>query len=561
MQCSSIFKQSQGYRQDTNAELRKEQTCCSQDTNAELREEVHFHEQRRLEEWNVKENQQPKTGSRGKADRPKPSEAAASTSRSNKIEQSPQEASSQPAMQPAQSVLHDVPVKKAQVLAPSFGDAQHMVAGGMYQAGAADDVPDDGNDNEADEHTIYREDAGPLTEQWQQQSQESWMHASMAQPEQGVNVLPSASLGHRTEHEWQSSLQAHQDNLHVPQSHAGKDDSQGMNAFQPVANLRLQSTSNQNSASAFTGPQQARPASTPADRYQHATVLASPDDFVWQPIRPQTGQHPEQYASGHDHVAASSHATSMADVADSHEPTWMTHMVPPAKSGHYSRSLRESLDAAARLDSRLQLAHQEQQQQQQQSQWPMQDSPWHLKQGQTGAADTGTVGSSASWQNLQDPPAAGYPKAPQHPALHKQQPLNSAAAQPKRQAMPLTDGSRSQVAGPLPGHQAQYHMPPSGASSADWLAAHAADPDALHEAGLHGNRRAGSQGASQLDSWITQERPAAAGHRSSTEQTGHEDQSAAARSGNHGEALGPEPAASSDPQRPYQVTASEMPSV
>ena len=557
MQCCSIFTQSPGYWRVTNAKLREAQTCCLQDTNAELREEIHFHEQRRLEEWNAKENQQPKAGSRGKADRPKRSEAAASTSRSNKIEQSPQEASSQPAVRPAQSILQDGPGKKAQALAPSFDAAQHMTAGSMYQASAADDVPDDGNDNEADEHSIYREDAGPLTEQWQQQSQESWMHASMAQHDQGVGVLPSASLGHRTEQEWQSSLQARQENLNMSQTHAGKDDSQGMNAFQPIANLRLQSASDQNPASAFTGPQQARQAAnTPSDRYQHATVLPSPDDFVWQPIRPQTAQHPEQYASGHDHVAASSHATSMADMADSHEPTWMTHMVPPAKSGHYSRSLRESLDAAARLDSRLHLAQQEQQQQQQQqSQWPVQDSKWHLKQGQTGAADTGTVGSSASWQNLCNPFTAGHPKAPQHTAPHKQQPIDIAGARPKRQAMPLIDRSGPQGPNPLPGHQAQYHMPSHGASSADWLASHAAEPDALREAQLHGNRRAGSQGASQLDSWITEERLAATGHRNST---GHEDQHAAARSGNHGEALGPEPAVSSDPQRPYQVRASNM---
>ncbi|KAL0047599.1 hypothetical protein WJX82_007498 [Trebouxia sp. C0006] len=38
-----------------------------QDTNAELREEIRFHEQRRLEEWNAKENQQPKANSKGRA--------------------------------------------------------------------------------------------------------------------------------------------------------------------------------------------------------------------------------------------------------------------------------------------------------------------------------------------------------------------------------------------------------------------------------------------------------------------------------------------------------------
>ena len=532
--------------------------CCSQDTNAELREEIRFHEQRRLEEWNAKVNQQPKAGSRGKADRPKRSEAAASTSRSNRIEQSSQEASSQPAIRPTQSILQDALGKKSQTHEPSFDKAQHMAAGDIYRASAADGVPDDGNDSEADGHTRYREDARPLTEQWQQQSQEMWMQESMAQREPGVSVLPPSSLGHQTERELQSSLQAHPDILHMSQSHAGKDGSQEMNAFQPIANLRLPSSLNQNPASASTGAQQPRqPANMPADRYQHATVLASPNDFVWQPIRPQTGQHPEQYASGRDRVAAS-HATSMADMADSHGPTWMTHMVPPSQSGQHSRSLRESLDAAARLDSRLQLAQQEQQQQQQQqqqSQWPMQDSQWHLRQGQTGTAGKDTMGISTSWQNLQDPFAAGHLAASRHSALHKQQPLSSAGAQPKRQDMPLIDRSPPQMTDPVPAHQPQYHIPPRGASSADWLASHAAEPAADLEARLHGNRRASNMGAPQFDSLIAEAGPDAAGRHSSTELTGYEDQHAAASSGDRAEALRAEPAAGSDPQRPYQVSA------
>ena len=429
----------------------------------------------------------------------------------------------------------------------------------MYPASAADGGPDDGSDSEAGEHTVYREDAGPLTEQWQQQNQDPWMHGSMAQHEPGVSVLPPSSSGRQTEREWQSSLQAHQNNLHMSQSHDGKDASQGVNAFQPIANLRLPSTLHQNPASAFTGPQRTRqPANTPVDRYQHATALPSPNDFVWQPIRPQAGQHPEQYAPGHHSVVAL-HAASVADMADRHEPTWMTDMVPPSQLGQHSRSLRESLDAAARLDSRLQLAQQEQQQQQQQqSRWPMQDAQWHLKQGQARAAGKDTVGSSTSWQDLQDPHAAGHLAAPQHAALHKQQPPSSAGAQPQRQATPLIDRSGPQVADPLPAHQAQYHMPPRGVSSADWLASRAAEPDAVLEAGPHGNRQAGGLEGTQLDTWMAEASPVAAGHHSSVQVTGREDQYAAANSANHCDTSGPEPAAGSDPQRPYQVSALHM---
>lgn len=508
------------------------ESCCSQDTNAELREEIRFHEQRRLEEWNAKENQQPKAGSRGKADRPKRSEAAASTNRSSKTEQSLEEASSQPVMRPPQGVLQEAPGRRSQMHAPLFDEAQHLTAGGMHPASAADGVQHDGIDEEEDE-AIYREDAGPVAEQWQEQSQAAWVQANMAQHEQGARVLPPMSLRHQTEHEWRSSLQAYPGNLHMPESRPSQHASQGMNAFQPIVNMRLPSTSDHDSSSAFPGPQQARqPANTPVDRYQHATVLASPDDFVWQPIRPQTSQ---QYVDS----AAASQPASMVDMSDSHEPTWASHVAPPPQSGHYSRSLRESLDAAACLDSRLQMA-QQQKQQQQRSRWAMLDSQWQHKPGQNESVGKDIVGSSASWQNLQEPFAADHVTAPQHAALHKQQPLSNPGGQPQRQAMPLIDRSGPQITVPLPGKQGQYHMPPEASSSADWLPSHAAEADAALEARLYSSQR-----PSQHDSWIAE-----AGQRDWNHH--------AASNGNHGEAQVAEAAAGSAPQRPSQVRALYM---
>ena len=497
------------------------ESCCSQDTNAELREEVRFHEQRRLEEWNAKENQQPKAGSRGKADRPKRSEAAAaSTTRSSKTEQSLGEASSQSVMRLPQSVLQEAPGRRSLVHASFSDEAQHLAAGGMHPASAADALPDDGNDEEADEG-IYREDAGPMAEQWQEQNQAAWVQANMAQHGQGARVLPPVSLHQQTEHEWQSS--SHQGNFHMPESQPSQHVTQGMNAFQPIVNERLPSTSDHGSSSAFIGPQQARqPAQMPVDRYQHATVLASPDDFVWQPIRPQTSQ---QYVD--------SAATSMAGVSDVHEPTWTSHVAPPPQSGHFSQSLRESLDAAACLDSRLQMA-----QQQQQSHSAM-HSQWQNKPGQNESMGKHAVDSSASWQSFQEPFAADNPIAPQHAATHQQQqqqqPLSSSGRQPQREAMPLIDRSGPQIAAPLPGKQGQFYMPPEASSSADWLPSHAAESDAALEARLYSSQR-----PSQHDSWVAE-----AGQRDWNHQ--------AASNGNHGEASVPEPAAGSAPQRPYQV--------
>ena len=416
--------------------------------------------------------------------------------------------------------------------APLFGEAQHLAAGAMHPASQAEGSQDDGNDEEADE-AIYREDAGPMAESWQEQSQAAWVQADMAQHEQGARVLPPTSLRHHAEHEWQSI--SHQGNFHMPESHPSSQPvTRAMDAFQPIVNMRLPSTSDHGSSSAFTGPQQARqPANMPVDRYQHATVLASPDDFVWQPIRPQTSQ---QYVD----PAAASQPTSMADMSDTQESTWTSHVAPPVQSGHYSRSLRESLDAAACLDSRLQMAQQQKQQQQQQSRWAMLDSQWQNKPGQNESMGKDTVGSSASWQNLQEPLAADHPAAPQHAATHKQQqqPLSSADRQPQREAMPLIDRSGPQVTAPLPGKQGQYHMQPEASSSAGWLPSHAAESDAALEAGLYSSQR-----PSQHDSWVAEAGPKDWNHH-------------AASNGTQGEASVPEPAAGSAPQRPYQVRAS-----
>lgn len=376
----------------------------------------------------------------------------------------------------------------------------------------------------------------------------------MAQHEQGVSALP---FSQQAEHKWQSNLQANHINPDVSRPLPSQHASQGMNAFQPIMDMGLQSTSSQKALSASTRLQPARqPAAMAADRYQHATDLASPgDDFVWQPIRPQTSQRSEQYTAMHD-TAAGSHAVSAADTPDSQDPMWMTHVGPLSGTGRHSRSLRESLDAAARLDSRLQLAQQEQQQQQQ-SHWPMQEPQWHLRQGQQNEpAATFAQASSSSWQTMQDPYAVVQPAASEHAAnmRHRQQPLSDASAPPLHDAIPLTDRfGPQQGADFLPGRQGQYHMAPIGSSSADW-STHA-EPDAVQQARLHGSRLSGMQGVAQHNSWVAE----ASQEESSTEQAAHESQhatssgNAAAGNGCRAEATAQVPAAGSDPQHPYQV--------
>lgn len=507
---------------------------CLQDTNAELREEIRFHEQRRLEEWNAKEHQPSKVSSKGKAAGARP-EAATSTSRSKQAEQSPQQASSQPGMRSSQIASQHALPTASQAHALGVNSSDHIPQGDAYQASLPEDASDEGNSDEADE-AIYQEIAEPLIEDCHQQSQGVWMHPGR-QAESRVGALPSAQVHSMPDRH--GALHLSRNHLSSDQPSASQCASQAMDTFQPIENMSLQDAASWTLPSASASQHQGGQAGhTAADRYQHATAVASPDDFVWQPIRPQTAQQAEQHA----------YADSMAS-ADNPQSTWMPHVAPnqmrQVSTSQPSRSLRESLDAAARLDSRLQLAQQEQQQ------WQLQESKENLHAGQTESVMRNPAASS-SWRALQGVYAAAQPAVPQNAAAHKQHAVSSSGnAQPQPEAMPYIDSSRRQTAadGDVPG---LHHT----ASISGWAA-----EQPSHAAGALSHAREGRsrEGGPQYSGMATKVPLAPGPHLSSTAQAQHGQILPATRGSGHHEASAAMPAAGSDTERPYQVSLGSNP--
>jgi len=362
--------------------------CFGQDTNAELREEIRFHEQRRLEEWNAKENQQPKANSKGGAAAGALSGAATSTNRS-KPALSPQEASSKPGH------LQAAAAAAMQSSQPAFVESIAAICEEAAQASTAslaDDV------SEADYVEVgeaaTEQLAGPATAngtQWRVQRHGPSGHAYLAsqradqQPQQGLENSAQAVYG-LSSHGLEGTLRHY---------------TQPMDAFQPVATMKRSDAANWGPSMAAQQQHQGSQADhiTKADRYRHATVLDSPDEFTWQPIRPPHDGNESRLEAPQSHLIPSAEA----------DPWGQNHM-SSSQQGYrqgdsYTRSLRQSLDAAARLDARLQGAQQQQQQHADAS--PQQAGQQH----QYTAAVNAGLGSSSSWQDLQEAYAAAQPQA------------------------------------------------------------------------------------------------------------------------------------------------------
>lgn len=284
----------------------------------------------------------------------------------------------------------------------------HTVSQGQpaqaFTAGVADGASD------TDYEDISEAQAGPLPGQaaafedyWHKQRQHSSGHLH----------LPSQQANRQTEQRPHTSMQTGSNGSSAsrPAADAFVHVDQPMDAFQPIANMQRSDLASWGTASAATQQQQGRQAEggIMADQYQHATALDSPDDFTWQPI------HPRQ-AGTHSLLEATQSCLAPSAEADS----WgATHMGPgqhSLKQGDSSaRSLRQSLDAAARLDARLQGAQQPQQQrsfgalQQQAEQQP-----------RYSAAAEPAVGSNPSWQNLQGAYPASQPALPEASATQEQ---------------------------------------------------------------------------------------------------------------------------------------------
>ncbi|DBA71704.1 TPA: hypothetical protein ACH3X2_001153 [Trebouxia sp. C0005] len=175
---------------------------------------------------------------------------------------------------------------------------------------------------------------------------------------------------------------------------------QPMEAFQPIASMKRSDAASWGSSMAAQQQQQGGQANhvTKADRYQHATMLDSPDEFTWQPIRPPHDGNESRLEAPQNHSIPSAQADQ-----------WNQNHMASIQQGYrqgdsYSRSLRQSLDAAARLDACLQGA----QQQQQHADASHQEAG---QQHQYTAAVKAGLGSISSWQDLQEAYAAAQPQA------------------------------------------------------------------------------------------------------------------------------------------------------
>lgn len=217
----------------------------------------------------------------------------------------------------------------------------------------------------------------------------------------GHAYLASQQADQQPQHSLENSAQA----AYGPSSHAlegtPRHNTQPMDAFQPIASVRCSDAASWGLSMAAQPQQQGSQANhvIKADRYQHATVLDSPDEFTWQPIRPPHNGHESRLEAPQSHLTPSAQAD-----------TWGQNHMASSQQGYRqgdsnSRSLRQSLDAAARLDARLQGAQQQQQQHADAS---------HQQAGQqhhyTAAVNAG-LGSSSLWQDLQEAHAATQPQA------------------------------------------------------------------------------------------------------------------------------------------------------
>ena len=367
---------------------------CQQDTNAELREEIRFHEQRRLKEWNSKENQQPKAASRGRASGAPLSETATSTNRS-KPAVSPQEASSKATGHASKAALQQPPTTASE---PPCSVPKHDVSD--VEAAHATQLADDASEADYEDVKEALRQSSTAAQahdvQWQVQKHDLSGHAYPLPGESALGdraTLASRHVGQPT----YSSLHASARTC-PPAAPASTQVARPVNAFQPIEDTRMAEAWIAEPAPAQQQPGVQAASTRTGDRYQHATSTDSPDQFVWQPIPPQG--FPEAW---HGSFRPAGQADVLAAAADPRQPTRAAH-VPSNQQGHKpgAQSLRQSLDAAARLDERLQGAQQQKQQQQQVASHRQQQQ----QQRQHASSGKEALAGSLSWQDLHEAYAA-----------------------------------------------------------------------------------------------------------------------------------------------------------
>ena len=435
---------------------------------------------------------------------------------------------------------------------------------------SAEDISEADYDDVA-EASVSQDEAAPDAPdaQWQPQRHTS-CHAGLpfGMPAVDANV---AQASRQTREDTYSRLHPVHTVPHAsqPTVTVSRHVSQPADVFQPMENMRQADAASWGTVAGAGGQQQGLPAANLglADRYQHATVLGSPDEFTWQPIRPQHGRDQSLLAASQSRPGSSAGADQFAGASDA----CMAHLAPKMQ-GHrqgssHARSLRQSLDAAARLDERLQAA--------QQMNTSHAQAYYHHQQGQNDRPVSQTVGSSSSWHDLQDAYASVQMAHPAEAGQHhdhdqqqQQQQHMSTGCQSQslsHNSVPrgpvLMDRSRPQTAAGAPSVHSHLDQSLSGFQAAYNADTHS-DKGHLHNmlsdsrhvaqdkagAAEPGSNAMAQQGRAQRvnDNWL-----GAAGHDilSVTEQA----RGLPASANDSAQAVADVPASDTGMERPYQV--------
>lgn len=324
-----------------------------QDINAELREEIRFNEQRRLEEWNAKENSHPKAPNSQRRPAGSASGSAASTAKKPTAAKPKQEASSklaaasQPAAQaPAQSTLHaDIGPRPTS------------------QGSASDYDENDSEDEQAE--GLFVQQGSPADAALA--GQMPWHSQTQLQTSHGQSAHPASAL-HMTSQPSYAALHAQ---TGTQQQQASAQLVQHGNILQPIGSSQHTSSAWHDVASeqAWGDPSHA----AVADRYSDAVVRSSAGGFLWQPM------HPSDRHSISTTAAAASTSASQNLQAPSQMPFAPSAAETGVSSGVPYSSRPEAGYAAPTNDRSIGMRH--------------------TQQSHTQAAEQG-LGSSTSWQEL-----------------------------------------------------------------------------------------------------------------------------------------------------------------
>lgn len=334
-----------------------------QDINAELREELRFNEQRRLEEWNAKENSQPRAANSQRRPTGSASGSAASTAKkpaAAKPDQNPAskltvpshpvvQAPTQPALQAGVVPAAAEPSPQHSASAYDDEDSEEEREGQFSQQGSpaaavSEQAPWQMHlPLQANQAQLAYQTSGPLAQQLSAQQSYAALHAFDSYPE--LRGYQQAATQARAQYQQPGSI--HQAGVH-PEA---KREILGKAAPEQASGRPLHAVD--------------------ADRYGDSVVRSSAGGFVWQPMHPD---------DRHSISTAAPDASAMFQPLQASSSGFFHSALPDTGDRH---EFRDSSHQNAKHDGRFSVSMQQAQQAQDKS--AVQQNP----------------GSSISWQDMQ----------------------------------------------------------------------------------------------------------------------------------------------------------------